>query len=122
MIGNSINISVRGKWIEVPALNVDGKNVIVTGRWLKMASIHDEEWLETELEDPESCINRLKEHRLKDLKADIFTFSQRLPDTRPIYPYAIEWDNVAAIRIDSPDEWWKRLPQVSRKNVRRSAK
>jgi hypothetical protein len=121
--GNSIEISVRGKWIKVPAIHVSGKNVVITGRWIKMASIHDEDWLESELENPESCINRLKEHESKEMKADIFTFAQRLPDTKPRYHYPIEWDNVAAIPLNSYEDWWEnRLPQETRKNVRRSAK
>jgi hypothetical protein len=35
----------------------------------------------------------------------------------------MDWDNVAAIRLDNPEDWWEnRLPQETRKNVRRSAK
>jgi hypothetical protein len=123
MASNNIEISVQGKWIRVPALNIGEKNLIVTGKWIKMASIHDEDWLETELENPELCVTRLKEQKLKNLRADIFTFAQRLPDTNPLYPYSMEWDNVAAIHLDSSEDWWtNKLPQVTRKNVRRAAK
>jgi len=54
MAGNSTEINVRGKWTKVPALELNGKNLIVTGRWLKVASIHDEDWLEVGVADPES--------------------------------------------------------------------
>ena len=62
--------------------------------------------------------------KIKDAKVemDIFTFSQKLPDTAPKYDYFMEWDNVAAISITTFDQWWTGLPQATRKNVRRSAK
>jgi len=56
------------------------------------------------------------------LRADIFTFSQKLPDTQPKFPYALVWDNVAAVSITGYDQWWEKLPQETRKNVRRAGK
>jgi len=51
------------------------------------------------------------------------TFAQKIPATTPKYDYAFEWDNWAAIPITSFNDWWeKRLPQESRRNVRRAAK
>jgi len=120
---NDLEISVAGNWIRVPALDIDGKAVVVTGRWIKMAAIHDDEWLESELEDPEGCISKLKEGESHGVRADIFTFAQKLPATSPKYPYPLEWDNVAAIRLPSFKDWWEnRLPQETRKNVRRSTR
>src|SRR5437870_1118072 len=120
---NTVEISVRGKWTTVPAMDINGKTVIVTGRLIKMASIHDEDWLDCELEDPEECISRLMERASHGLKADIFTFAQKLPATIPQYPYPLEWDSVATIRLNNPKDWWEnRLPQETRKNVRRSAR
>ena len=52
MSNDSIEISVKGKWTSVPALAVGDKSIVVKGSWVKIASIHDEQWLETELEDP----------------------------------------------------------------------
>ena len=115
-------IYVRGKWVSVPALDVDGKTIVVRGRWLKMAIIRSEEWLETELEDPERCVRKLKEQRSYGWPADIFTFTQKLPATLPKYKYPMEWDSVAVIRFSSFKEWWEGLPQETRKNVRRSQK
>src|ERR1700722_188077 len=56
-----IEISVRGEWITVPAMNFGGKVIIAKGKWIRIAQVHDEQWLETELEDPQGCIERLKE-------------------------------------------------------------
>lgn len=122
MADNTSEIYVKGKWVRVPALDVDGKTIVVTGRWLKMAVIRSEEWLETELEDPERCVRELKKQRLNGSRADIFTFAQKLPATLPKYRYPLEWDSVAAVRLNSFKEWWEKLPQTTRKNVRRSEK
>ena len=34
----------------------------------------------------------------------------------------MEWDSIAALRANSFREWWEKLPQEGRKNVRRSQK
>ena len=120
--GNRIEISVRGRWITVPALDINGKTVIITGRWLKTAAVHDDEWSEGELEDPEGFIRTLKERELPNLRADLFTFAQKLPATGAKYRYPMEWDNIAAIRLTSFTDWWARVPQETRKNTRRSTR
>jgi hypothetical protein len=122
MPDNNIEISVKGQWVKVPALDINGKRIIVRGNWLKTAVVHDETWLETELENPELCIKELREKRPHGLKADIFSFTQKLSGTAPKYSYPMEWDSVAAIRLPSFKDWWEKLPQEARKNVRRSQK
>lgn len=118
---NISEIKARGKTIKVLSTDINNKTVVVTGKWIKMAAVHDEEWLKDEaIEDPEIFIEELKH---KKLKADIFTFVQRIPHTQPKYKYRMEWDNAAAIPITSFEDWWeKRLPQVTRKSIRRGSK
>jgi GNAT acetyltransferase-like protein len=118
----SIEISVKGKWVSVPSLDFDGKTVIVRGKWIKVAQIHDEWWMESELEAPETFVQKLKEQSSNGLRADIFTFSQKLPGSLPKYNYAKQLESVAAARTLRFQEWWNGLPQESRKNVRRSQK
>jgi hypothetical protein len=118
----SVEISVKGEWIKVPALQIAEAAIIVDGKWLKIATVLNEEWSETELSDPEMWVETLKKHRSRALRADLFTFSQKLPDTTPKYSYAMELESIAAIRLGSFKGWWDKLPQVSRKNVRRSEK
>jgi hypothetical protein len=119
---NNIEISVKGKWLTVPALNVGGKNIIVRGRWVRKAIVEAEEWLATEVEDPEMCVKTLKAQPLRELRADIFCFTQKLPTTSPKYSYQMEWHSTAAAHITTFKEWWDELPQETRKNVRRSQK
>jgi hypothetical protein len=105
----------------VPVGHFDDTKVMVTGRWLRIASVHDEEWIDDRIGDnADAFIKTVMDH---NLRADIFTFSQKLPDTTPKYAYPYEWDNVAAIPITTYEEWWeKRLPQVTRKSIRRGTK
>src|SRR6516165_1200870 len=115
-----VEIRVRGRWITVPALDVNGKKVFATGKWLRTAKVRGEEMMENELENPDAYIAKLTGDANDVLKADIFTFTQKLPATRPKYSYPIEWESVAAIHLVSFKQWWEGLPQETRKNVRRS--
>jgi hypothetical protein len=77
-------------------------------------------WLDAPpLEDPEEFIGALKKI---GLSADLFTFGQMLPDTKPKYSYHLEWDNLAVAPTNDFQAWWTALPQESRKNVRKSQK
>jgi hypothetical protein len=101
-------------------MTVNDTEFLVEGRLIKSASIKDEVWLDLRITDPEIFLNQLRQTKTN---ADIFTFCQKLPDTAPQFHYYMEWDNFAVIPITSYDEWWtKRLPQVTRKNVRRGYK
>ena len=118
----SIEISIKGKWVRVPAMQVNRETIVFRGGWLKMAAIHDEEWMAIEIENPESYVEALKERGAHGLRADLFTFTQKVPGEFPKYSYRMEWTSVAAIRISSFKDWWEKLPQETRKNVRRSQK
>jgi hypothetical protein len=113
-------ISIKGRIYEVPSLLVGGAQVIASGRFPRMAFIHDEEWLEqASLPDPVNVLEALKTGYLK---ADIFSFTERLPVSKPNYPYLYEMDNDAVIPINSYKEWWDKLSQESRRNVRLAGK
>lgn len=111
-------VSARGKWVTVPALNLDGNILTIRGKWIRVAAVHDEEWLENELADPELCIRKLR--KMARPCADIFTFSQMLPATDPRYDYPLERVSVAVAHVQDFKAWWEKLPQETRKNVRRS--
>src|SRR5690348_3408491 len=109
MYRNLLEICVKGKYFMVPTLEMDGKNIIVQGRWVKVANIYEEEWSESEIDKPEKYIEELKNQRTSDLKADVFTFSQKLPNTEPRYRYPVEWDSLAVIHLADFKEWWEGL-------------
>jgi hypothetical protein len=116
-----MEVRIKGRQVMVPSICVEDRTILVFGRLIKMATVHDENWIAGEvIKDPGSVVAQIKEQKLK---ADIFTFPQRLPNNIPRYEYDMEWDNVAAISLSTYLDWWeKRIPQESRKNVRRSAK
>lgn len=120
LVGDCIDVSIKGKWIKVPALKINGAVLTITGKWIRIATVHDEEWLETELTDPEFCLRQLKQSH--GTRADIFSFTQKIPATIPKYPYPLEWSSVAVAQIPNFEVWWEALPQETRKNVRRSRK
>jgi hypothetical protein len=119
---SNIEIAIKGKWITVPALEVNGKNIVVGGKWIRIARVEAEEWLESELEDPQRCVQVLKQQRSADLQADILSFAQKPPAIHRKYQFPVEWDSVAAVCLTSFQEWWDGLPQETRKNVRRAQK
>ena len=96
------------------------RRLAVTGKFLKIAEVHDEIWLEGEaVQNPDALIARLKS---EGKKADIFSFGQKIPDTQPEHSYHFEWDNFAVIPVTTYNAWWDGLPQESRRNVRIAGK
>lgn len=115
-----VEIRVKGKTLKVPATLVNDRRVVATGGWLRIATVEDEDFVEGDaVKDPPSFIETLKRSALK---ADIFTFVQKLPETTPRYAYSFEWDNVAAIPTDTYEEWTKRVSRLVRQDVNRAKK
>jgi hypothetical protein len=114
-------IRVKGKTVFVPSVQIGGRTVITNGKWLKVASVQDEDLLEGEtVADPASFVLQLKK---SGLHVDIFTFAQKLPVTTPKYKYHLEWDNLAAIPITTFSDWWeKRIEPSVRRAVRKATK
>jgi hypothetical protein len=113
-------ICIAGKTLYVPSIEICGRRVVATGKWIKTAEIKDEGVVQgMTVEDPGLFITKLKESKLE---ADVFTFAQRPPEITAKYHYHWESDNWAAISTACFSDWWENLPQVSRKNVRRAAK
>lgn len=118
---NLAELTIKGKAIKSQSISINSKTLVVTGKWIRMVAVNDEAWIEGQaVDDPEFFIAGLKKSKLK---ADIFTFAQKLPHTEPKYEYFMEFDNYAVVPITIFDDWWtKRIPQVTRKNVRRAAR
>jgi hypothetical protein len=114
-------LNIRGKDVSVPGYKVDGATIVVTGRFPRIASIHDETWQDTDYtSSPAQFVEKLK---LVGVEADIFTFSQRLPNTKVTYEYAHHLENFAVAPTSDYKDWWEnRLPQETRKHVRKAQK
>jgi hypothetical protein len=113
-------VSVKGKQVTVPGLRIDNLDIVITGGWLKTAMVRDEDYVEGDpVADPELLVARLKQRRCA---ADLFSFTQRVPDIAPRHRYAKYLDNAAVINITSYADWWGGLSQEARRNVRLAAK
>ena len=100
------------------SMRINNKDIIIQGTFVKTVRLK-EEWYE-DIEAPSLFIKRLKNSKIR---ADIFTFWQRLPATKPIYNYYMEWNSLAAIPIKSFDYWFqKQINRSSRKAIRKAEK
>lgn len=101
-------------------MQIAGRAILANGKLVKVAAVRDEELVEGDvIPDPDAFISELKR---SCLKADVFTFPQRIDEPTPKYPYFFEWDNVAVAFTNDFRTWWESLPQEARKNARRAAK
>jgi hypothetical protein len=115
-----IEVSVRGKLVNLPSVHIEEKVVVIEGKLLKICRLKGEDWMPREhLGDPDELVSKIKQ---AESKADIFTFAQVIPDIEPKYNYPLEWEDFAVARTGDFAEWWNSLPQASRKNVRRAEK
>lgn len=113
-------LSVRGKAVRVPVARIDGHLVVARGRWPKLASLKDEEWVEGgRIEDPPAFVRALA---ASGLEADVLSFAGEFGADRPVAGALREIDNVAVIDTSDFKQWWEALPQEARKNTRRAAK
>ncbi len=120
-LNDTIPVSVKGKWVDAPVLRVHGQEIVTRGKWIKIAMLHDEDWVENEVIDPEACVRALRK-RHGSARADIFCFSQKIPDITPRYPDAMEMRSVAVAQVPSYEGWLSQLPGPTRQNIRRAEK
>ncbi len=121
MLTATHQVSIKGRMQEVPAFRMDDVVIITDGKYLQIAEIFDEYWLPAvRLPDPYHVVAELQS---LDSKPDLFTFAQRVPDTRPRFPFYMESDNVAVIPLSSYEEWFsKQTSSATRRNIRASEK
>jgi hypothetical protein len=111
-------ISHRGKLLPVDGIQIDGKRLVVQGRFLTVAQLRDE-WYD-ECGDPELMKTALM---ACSPTPDIFTFCQRLPDTIPAYAYYHEPEALSAIPLHGFQHWWdKQIKSDTRKKAKRAEK
>ncbi len=113
-------ISIKGRRVRVPAADVAGRTIIVTGGLLRVARVFDADFTEREPSvDGDALVEAFQ---ASGLRADLLTFAGDVEERQPRLSYPYDWDNVAAAAASDHDAWWEGLPQTSRKNCRRAAK
>jgi hypothetical protein len=99
-------------------MEINNIEITLRGRVIRMARMPNQ-WYE-DVGDPESLIKGIRKAKVE---ADIFTFFQRIPETKPKYNYYMEWEPVAALPIISFDHWWKnQIKKNTRQAIKRSQK
>src|SRR5438132_14361931 len=103
MMTNVSEVYSRGRWRQAAALEVDAHTIVITGKWLKVASVRSEAWLEAELPNPDRCASELIRQKGQIGCADILTFGKKLHDTGPKQSYPIDCDSVANVCLTNID-------------------
>jgi hypothetical protein len=99
-------------------MQICGKETLIEGRLVRIARLDAEGY--DFLEDPEIALKAL---RKCDARIDIFTFIQKLSDTSPKFSHLMEWDNMAALRVSTLDDWMThQIDFKVRNKVRKAAK
>ena len=98
-------------------MKICGCEVRVSGRLLRTARIDAEKFLFLEA-DPAKAVEAMRDSKTR---IDIFTFMQRLPETKQKYPYPVEWDNFAAIPVTTFDNWWNKQIGFKARNKAKQA-
>ncbi len=88
-------------------MKVCGREIQVDGELLRIARMEVDAY--DSVDDPAEMLQALRD---SGIRIDLFTFMQKLPDTSPKYDYPMEWDNVAALRISTFDQW--RTKQINK--------
>jgi hypothetical protein len=102
-----------------PSFEIDRKPLAVKGRLLRTCFLRDEYY--DFLDNPSAFIVDLK--RGAQVKADLFTFIQEIPNPAPMFDFHLEWDTAAVLSLVSYENWWKKqINDKTRNMVRKAAK
>lgn len=111
-------IDYRGRGVSVRGIQIGNKHLVVQGRFLTIARLKDE-WYES-VGDPDVVISALC---ASNLKPDLFTFWQRLPEMTPKYRYHCENETLSAIPLKTFQHWWNtQIKSDTRKKAKRAEK
>jgi len=97
-------------------LLVENKEVVVSGKFPRIARLQDEyyDWVE----DPRDIVAKVKSG---GVKADMFTFLQKVTDRTTRYDYHHEQDSIAVLPITTYEHWWTKQINVKTRNMVRKA-
>jgi hypothetical protein len=109
---------VKGRPSTQSCVRLAGHTCVIERGALTVVQLQDE-WFE-DLERPGALLDELQG---SGIKADLFTFWQRLPQVEPLHPYPVEWQDVAALPLTTHEQWWKNQirPRV-RSQIRKAEK
>jgi len=110
---------IKGQPAQIECVEIYGQTYSI-GRGLLTTLKLEHEWYE-DVRDPFAVIDAL--NHSSNVKPDIFTFWQRVPELEPKYDFYSEWESVAALPIESFDHWFtKQISSRMRSQIRKAHK
>jgi hypothetical protein len=97
-------------------MSVCGKDIKVSGRLVRIAQVDGDGY--KFLNNPQPLLDELRSFKMS---FDLFTFTQRLPETSPKYSYPMEWDNLAVLPVSTFDHWWSQQIGFKARNKAKQA-
>jgi hypothetical protein len=95
---------------------VCGAEIRIDGKLVRIARLEGDKYHFPD--DPAAIIDGV---RKSGVRADLFTFLQRLPETTPKFSYPMEWDNFAVLPVSTFDHWWNHQIRSYPRNRARQA-
>ena len=96
---------------------IEGKEIAVSGRFLKTARLHGEYY--DCIDAPECFIQQL---RSLNPSASLFTFLQEIGDQAARHPFYHEPESLAVLPISTYEHWWKKQINDKTRNMIRKAR
>jgi hypothetical protein len=112
-------VRIQGKDRNMPSIRIRDRTVIAVGKWLKVASVHDEFFVKGEIvPEPQRFIAEVQRW---SAKPDLFTFAQKVNDLTPRFGFYFEWEDFAVIPISTYEDWLKnQIRKGARVNLHRA--
>src|SRR5947208_13788121 len=107
---------IDGKPGRIECVDIDGQTYSLSRGVATIIQLEDD-WYD-DVRNPMLVIATLRESRLR---ADVFTFWQRLPKTNPEFEFRTEWESLAALPVTTYDHWWNKQIKPETRNLVRKA-
>jgi len=97
---------------------IGGKRFFISGRIVRILALRNE--IIDHLENP---VNTIQEIEQRSISADLMTFLQLPPDNSSTFPYHMQMENLAVVRVSTYDNWLKKqIHDNTRKMIRKASK
>jgi hypothetical protein len=110
---------VKGEPTTIQCVELASQVFELSSGAVRVARLEDE-WYE-DVRDPEKVVEALRQRR--DLGVDLFTFWQRVPEVEPKYAFHLEWEEIAALKVTSYENWFnQQIKSRIRTTIRKAEK
>lgn len=119
MQAKTTTISIKGKPVEVDCLSLFGYDIIVKGKYLKIAQVKDDFLESRGVDAPEKIVDELKKAGYADILAYLGNFNESVPRRNPKAHQEMHY--LAALKVTSYEDWFKnQIRKQERRRVRKA--